>query len=126
MIDFQDVLNTQAILNKQHEQYLSIKGKDPQYRMEYRFSQRSKSWQYFLTIEDAIKFDYKRIVYGIFGNPVIERPLSSQLQKKGPRGGWSPYKEKKIKNEYLCSVCHQTPIDVENGFDTCDACAKKI
>lgn len=29
-------------------------------------------------------------------------------------------------NEYLCSVCHQTPIDVENGFDTCDACAKKI
>lgn len=27
---------------------------------------------------------------------------------------------------YRCSVCHQTPVDVENGIDTCDSCLNNI
>lgn len=27
---------------------------------------------------------------------------------------------------YLCTVCHQEPVNVEDGFDTCPACAAKI
>lgn len=28
--------------------------------------------------------------------------------------------------KYLCVVCHKNPVDAENGFDTCDECARKI
>ena len=27
---------------------------------------------------------------------------------------------------YYCSVCHEVPVDAENGFDTCSDCVSKI
>ncbi len=29
-------------------------------------------------------------------------------------------------DKYLCSVCHNNPVDAENGIDTCDTCLNKI
>lgn len=34
--------------------------------------------------------------------------------------------EKKHKGGYVCVVCHQTPVDALAGYDTCDACLKRI
>lgn len=28
--------------------------------------------------------------------------------------------------DYRCAVCHQTPVDAENGYDTCPACVARI
>lgn len=33
---------------------------------------------------------------------------------------------KKFGNVYYCSVCGKVPVDAENGYDTCDYCAKNI
>jgi hypothetical protein len=78
-------------LEKQKEQYNSVKDKNPQFRLEHRFPQSTRHYEYFLTAEDAKKSDYRAVNYGMLGGVRFQMPLSSQLQKKGPRGGWSKY-----------------------------------
>lgn len=33
---------------------------------------------------------------------------------------------KDLRGKYLCTVCRQYPVDAENGFDTCEICAKSL
>ena len=75
--------------DKQLEQKNKVKGKDPQYRTEYRFSRGTKHYMYFMTQEEAEKFNYIAVNYPPIGlRPHKTRPLSKQIQIKGPRGGW--------------------------------------
>jgi hypothetical protein len=69
----------------------TLKVKNPQYRVEYRFPQGTKHYIYFLTIDDAKKYNYRAIEK--YNNRSVEWPLSEQLQKIGPRGGWSKFKQ---------------------------------
>ena len=76
-------------LERQSEQRASVIGKDPQYRVEYRFPRGTKHWYYYLTLEDAqnakVPIQYVNSPFGV--EP--RRPTSYRVQKKGPRGGWS-------------------------------------
>lgn len=42
--------------------------------------------------------------------------------------GWEApvysHKWERIAKVYRCTVCGETPVDAENGFDTCDDCLK--
>ncbi len=62
------------------------------FRVEFRFKNQEKAWEYFPTCEEAESADdYVKCKYSIMGNPVIEYPKSRQVQVKGKRGGWSKY-----------------------------------
>ena len=79
---------------RQQNHLESVRGKHTPYRMEYRFGGSIRHYEYFLTPEDARNFLYKRVRYPLIGlTPYLEWPSSWQLQKLGPRGGWSKYKE---------------------------------
>jgi hypothetical protein len=81
-------------LEKQKSHHNSLKGKDPQFRVEYRFPQGTKHWKYFMTLDDAKQSNYFAVTYPLIGlRPYKVYPLSKQIQKKGPRGGWSKLKE---------------------------------
>jgi len=81
----------EAELQKRREQYESVKGKDKPFRVEFRYRNGCKHWQYFTSYEDALKAEDTRCRYGIYGNAIIERPSSEQIQIRGKRGGWSKY-----------------------------------
>jgi hypothetical protein len=33
---------------------------------------------------------------------------------------------KRKDTSHLCTICHENAVDSENGFDTCEACAKEF
>jgi hypothetical protein len=83
-------------MQRQHEQHESIKGKNPQYRVEFRFTGGTRHWEYYETYEECVKApDSKSCKYSPFGSPYIQNPSSRQIQHRGPRGGWNPYKQQK-------------------------------
>ena len=87
MRDFQLV---EDVLNHRREQTASVKGKDTPYRVEFRYSGGTRSWQYFCTLEDARNAEDRRASYGPTGRAHINRPTSQQVQQRGLRGGWYP------------------------------------
>ena len=78
------------VLEHRREQTASVKGKDTPYRVGFRYSGGTRSWQYFCTLEDARNAEDCRASYGPTGRAHIDPPTSKQVQKRGPRGGWSP------------------------------------
>lgn len=76
-------------LEKQRKQYESVKGKNPQFRVEYRFPRGSRHYMYFLNYEDAKKFEFVAVNFPPIGLRLYKQhPLSKQIQRCGPRGGW--------------------------------------
>ncbi len=82
--DFYAVENA---LRKSREQRDSVKGKDTPYRVEFRYRGGTRHYQYFADFQSAKTAEDVSIRYGPY-RPVFERPNSSQIQKRGPRGGW--------------------------------------
>jgi len=83
------ILSNLAEWEKQREQWNSVRGKNPQYRVEYRFKHGTKHYMYFLTQKEAEEFVYVAVNYPPVGLlPYKTYPLSKQIQQKGPRGGW--------------------------------------
>lgn len=78
-------------LQKRRDQYESVKGKETPFRVEFRYRQGTRHYQYFETYDDALKAEDSSCRYSPFGSAVIERPLSHQIQIQGPRGGWKKY-----------------------------------
>lgn len=69
----------------------SVKGKDTPFRVEFRYSRGTKHWQYFTCYEDCLTAEDSSCKYSIYGDAVITRPTSKQIQVRGPRGGWTKY-----------------------------------
>ena len=88
-------LAIEAELQKRREQIDSVKGKDTPFRVEFRYRGRTRHYQYFQSKEDASGAQDSLCSYGPFGNARIEKPTSSQVQRRGPRGGWSPEREER-------------------------------
>lgn len=83
-------------LQKRREQADSVIGKHTPYRVEFRYKGGTKHWQYFETYEDCLEAEDSKCRYSIFGNAIIERPSSRQIQIEGPRGGWKAYRKGKV------------------------------
>lgn len=81
-------------LQRRREQAESVKDKDPQFRVEFRFGGASRHYQYFITHQDALAAEANSIQYSPWGDVIIKRPTSKQIQKKGPRGGWNKYENR--------------------------------
>jgi hypothetical protein len=78
-------------LQKRREQAISVSGKDTTFRVEFRYRHGCKHWQYFTCLEDCSTAKDSKCSYSIWGDAVIEHPLSRQIQKRGSRGGWKKY-----------------------------------
>jgi len=81
-------------LQKRREQAKKVKGKDTPFRVEFRYKRGTLHWQYFETYEDCLTAEDSSCRYSPWGNAIIERPSSRQIQIKGPRGGWKKYERK--------------------------------
>jgi hypothetical protein len=93
MMDFDTFMAIENEMQRQREQRESVKDKDTPFRVEYRFKTGTTHWQYYETYEDALNAEpSKRCWYDPIGRASIEYPSSQQIQKRGPRGGWSRYK----------------------------------
>lgn len=94
VIDFcyQSFLQTENELTKRRKQAEGVKGKDTPYRVEFRYPEGTKHWQYFQTISDARKAEDSLCTYNIYGKGVVKKPISQQTQVRGIRGGWSKLK----------------------------------
>jgi hypothetical protein len=78
----------EAELQRRRDQTDSVRGKDTPYRVEFRYPQGTKHWQYFVSAEDATGAVDSICGYGLTGRGFIRRPTSQQIQFRGPRGGW--------------------------------------
>jgi hypothetical protein len=60
------------------------------FRVVFRYGQKATHYKYFTTYEDAslTTDEMKRFEMGAL-YPSVYYPTSKQIQKKGPRGGWS-------------------------------------
>lgn len=82
-------LAVEDVLQSERDQRASEKGKDLQFRVEFRFGRGCCHWHYFETLEEAKNApDSRQAKYTPFGGAVINYPTSRQIQIKGPRGGW--------------------------------------
>lgn len=95
-MDLKGFLQIENVRQHQKQQMDSVKGKDCPYRVEFRFSGGTKHWQYFQTLADTQDAWGASCRYSIFGQAIVEWPLSIQLQIRGPRGGWSIFKGEKV------------------------------
>ena len=82
-------VDIESELQRKQAQSDSVRGKETPYRVEFRYPQGTKHWQYFVCKKDALEAEDSICGYGPTGRPFIRRPLSSQIQSRGPRGGWS-------------------------------------
>lgn len=82
----------EAELQRIRAQRDSVRGKDTPYRVEFRYRGGIKHWQYFTGLEDASKASDSLIRCSISGREYLESPRRQQIQIRGPRGGWSPYR----------------------------------
>ena len=82
-------------LQLRRDQAMSVCGKDTPFRVEFRYPHGTKHWQYFTSAEDAMKAEDSSCSYSIGGSAIILRPISRQIQLRGPRGGWKPAAGKK-------------------------------
>lgn len=78
----------EAELQQRRAQYAGVKGKDTPYRVEFRYSGRTKHWQYFTNLEDCASAKDSQCGYTTMGNGYVAHPLSQQTQVRGLRGGW--------------------------------------
>lgn len=92
LIDVTGFHAIENVLQKRREQKASIAGKETPFRVEFRYPQGTKHWQYFETYKAALNATDRSCKYDFRGNAVIERPTSQQIQIKGVRGGWKKYK----------------------------------
>lgn len=81
-----------AELRRRQIQVDSVRGKETPYRVEFRYPQGTKHWQYFVSQEDAADAEDSICGYDYRGSGFIRRPLSRQIQVRGPRGGWRKIK----------------------------------
>jgi len=88
-----DYFAVENVLQRRREQVESVKGKPTPFRVEFRYRGGSRSYQYFTDIIAAMAADDRQCRYGMTGRAIIERPLSQQVQVRGPRGGWSKWTE---------------------------------
>lgn len=75
-------------LQRRQAQADSVRGKDTPFRVEFRYPQGTRHWQYFTSAEDATQAEDSICGYGLTGRPFIRQPRSRQIQVRGPRGGW--------------------------------------
>ena len=83
-----DYCSIETELQRRRAQADSVRGKDTPFRVEFRYPQGTKHWQYFTSKEDAAQAEDSICGYGPSGRGFIRRPSSQQIQVRGPRGGW--------------------------------------
>lgn len=83
-----DFFAVEDVLQHRREQCESVKGKETHFRVEFRYSGGTRSYQYFTNADEASGAIDHRVSYGPTGGVHIDSPLSQQLQVRGPRGGW--------------------------------------
>lgn len=73
----------------------------------------------FLTWADGevfgIEAPYDEIIDAYFESIILRPDESGSVSKNED--------EKKV---YMCTVCQQVPVDVDNGYDTCQSCVERI
>ena len=82
-------LRIEEELQKRRVQAKSVRGKDTPFRAEFRYPHGTKHWQYFVSLEDALLGTDSSCTYSVTGQAIVRTPLSIQIQKRGPRGGWN-------------------------------------
>jgi hypothetical protein len=75
-------------LEKRRKQIDSVRGIETPFRVEFRFPGGTKHFQYFANLPDAQFAEDSSCSYSPNGKAIIQRPISSQIQKRGPWGGW--------------------------------------
>ena len=83
-----DFLEVERQLQKRREQAESVRGADTPFRVEFRYPGKVKHWQYFITEAAAREADDASCSYGPTGRAIVRKPISRQIQQRGPRGGW--------------------------------------
>lgn len=81
----------QTEMARQQRQRELIKGKRPSFRVEFRFRRGTRHWEYYETYQECLTAPDSKVCGYSFGGSFIEHPSSRQIQKRGPRGGWSKY-----------------------------------
>jgi len=88
MSELTDYFAVEDVLRNHREQRERVRGKDTPFRVEFRYPQGTRHYQYFEDFESASRATDRAPSYNIFGHAVIRRPTSQQIQVRGPRGGW--------------------------------------
>jgi hypothetical protein len=83
-----DFFTVEAVIQRDREQRESVKGRETPFRVEFRFRQGTRHYQYFENMETAMQANSAIASYGFTGRARIEHPLSQVIQVRGPRGGW--------------------------------------
>lgn len=91
-----DFFAVEEVLQHRREQADSVKGKETPFRVQFRYSGSTRSYQYFTDTDSAGHATDRRASYGPTGRAHIDHPLSQQIQARGPRGGWSKYQERTL------------------------------
>ena len=76
------------VIQQSMRQRESVRGKDTSIRVEFRYRHGTKCWRYFEDLAAAMNASDRKAGYGPTGRAYVERPLSQQVQVRGPRGGW--------------------------------------
>lgn len=88
-----DSQSIECELSKRRSQAESVRGKDTPFRVEFRYPGGTKHWQYFVSSEEAAHAEDSSCSYSPFGKAIIQRPLSQEIQVRGPRGGWRKFND---------------------------------
>lgn len=83
-----DYFAVEDVIQQSQRQRNSVRGKDTPFRVEFRYRQGARSYQYFEDINSASAASDRKAGYGPTGRAHIEHPLSQVIQLRGPRGGW--------------------------------------
>lgn len=92
---------------------------------------------------DAITHEALRTEYFVYGAGDDATLLSADVvviecsDTQGCGGRWTDYRSEDArqaaverhlasKGVYLCAICHEIPVDVHNGYDTCDNCVGRV
>ena len=77
---------------QKRQKHVHPKKEDIKFRVEFRYKKGTKHWSYFSSYKEAATAEDTKLRYSIWGDAIIERPTSRQIQVQGKRGGWAKYK----------------------------------